>query len=555
MDSEGGRKSPCILLIAILLAIMTLVVYWPVNGHDFIDYDDPLYVTNNLHIHQGLTWQGVSWAFTADYAKNWHPLTWISHMADVQLFGAYAGGHHMTNVVFHIINILLLFYLLHETTGFIWRSAFVAAFFAMHPLHVESVVWISERKDVLSTCFWLLTLLAYIEYVKRPCSRRSGAIVLFFVLGLLSKPMVVTLPFVMLLMDYWPLQRFSFQEKGWNRSTFKLLWEKTPLIGLSAFTCLITYQVQSSGGAVGTLSDYAPGERFANALSSYVEYMGKMFWPKDLTVFYPYPQHFYAWQTAGAAIFLIATTILALLLLKRRPWFAVGWFWYTGTLIPVIGLVQVGLQSHADRYTYIPLIGLFIIVVWAVAEFAGKRPWLMSLSFTAGFVVIVALGFFSRIQIGYWKDTETLFSRALAVTESNYVAHLALGNLQTTKGDWPRAVEHYKKSLMAKPDYADAHNNLGHALAKQGINEQALIHYQEAVRIDPKLSMAHNNLGQLLLQKNDFAGAIEHFRLTVQYNPEDQGVHKNLERTLELMEKKDRSESSSSENKPNTSAR
>jgi hypothetical protein len=481
--SRGGGKSPAVLLIAVLLAVMTLAAYWPVRGHDFLDYDDDLYVTANRQVRQGLTWEGVFWAFGAGHAKNWHPVTWISHMADVQLYGAHAGGHHMVNLVFHIVNALLLFYFLNRTTGFMWRSAFVAAFFALHPLHVESVAWISERKDLLCAFFWLLTLLAYAGYAGRPGSRRYGAVVLFFILALMSKPMAVTLPFALILMDYWPLKRFSFQDPDCGFS-WRLLREKVPLMGLSAASCLITYLVQESGGAVGTLGAYPLGGRFANALISYVRYMGKIFLPTNLTVFYPYSQQISASQTAGAAILLNAITLLALLLIKRRPWFASGWFWYLGTLIPVIGLVQIGLQSHADRYTYIPLIGLFVVLVWAVSEFAAQRPFLRNLSYASGLAAVALLGFSSYCHTAHWKDTQTLFTRALAVTENNFVAHNALGVIEARKGNQAEAAGHYRQSLKAKPDYASAHNNLGLALAEQGMTEQAVFHFNEAVRND-----------------------------------------------------------------------
>jgi tetratricopeptide (TPR) repeat protein len=529
--SKGVGKSPAVFLIAVLLAVMTLAAYWPVKSHDFLEYDDDLYVTANRQVRQGLTWEGVSWAFGAGHAKNWHPVTWISHMADIQLYGAYAGGHHMVNVVFHIINALLLFYLLHRTTGFMWRSAFTAAFFALHPLHVESVSWISERKDLLCAFFWLLTLLAYAGYARRPGLRRYGAVVVFFILALMSKPMAVTLPFVLILMDVWPLQRFSFQDQGRGFS-WSLLWGKIPLMGLSAASSLITYLVQKSGGAVGTLGAYPPAGRFANALISYVRYMGNMFWPADLTVFYPYPEQISAWQTAGAAILLIAITLLAIVAIKRRPWFASGWFWYLGTLIPVIGLVQIGLQSHADRYTYIPLIGLFVIVVWTVSEFAGQRPFPRNLSFAAGLAAVILLGISSYFQTAHWKDTHTLFTSALAVTENNYVAHNALGILEARKGNRTEASAHYQAALAAKPDYASVHNNLGLVLAEQGMTDQAVFHYHEAVRIDPKFSRAHNNLGAALMRQNKIDEAMAHFRQAIETDSDYPEAYNNLGNAL-----------------------
>lgn len=529
--SKGCGKSPSALLIAVLLAVMTLAAYWPVRGHDFLDYDDDLYVTANRHVRQGLTWDNVSWAFRAGHAKNWHPVAWISHMADVELFGMEAGAHHWINVAFHVLNVLLLFYFLRKTTGFMWRSAFVAAFFALHPLHVESVAWIAERKDLLCAFFWILTMIAYAEYARRPGLRRYGAVVAFFILALMSKPMAVTLPFALILVDLWPLQRFSFQDPGRGFS-WRLLREKVPLMGLSAASCLITYLVQESGGAVGTLGAYPLGGRFANALVSYVRYMAKMFMPADLTVFYPYSEQISAWQTAGAAIFLIAITLSAALSIKRRPWFASGWFWYLGTLVPVIGLVQIGLQSHADRYTYIPLIGLFVIPVWAVSEFSKNRPFLRNLSFAAGLAAVALLGFSSYCQTAYWKDTRTLFTRALAVTENNFVAHNALGLIEARKGNRAEAAAHYQQSLKAKPDYASAHNNLGLVLAEQGMTEQAVFHFNEVVRNDSKFSRAHNNLGAALMRQNKIDEAMVQFRRAIDMDPEFPEAHNNLGNAL-----------------------
>ena len=360
--------------VCLFLTLIIAAVYFQVRNHEFVDYDDNTYVRINPHIQSGLNREGISWAFTSTRAGNWHPLTWVSHMMDVQLYGMNVGGHHLTNVVFHILNSLLLFLLLRRMTGDIWQGAFVAGLFALHPLHVESVSWISERKDVLSAFFWTMTMWSYVWYVERPGVARYLMILLFFIMGLMSKPMMVTLPFVLLLLDYGPLKRFGFCQSDCGGAFFKdssilyLVWEKTPLFALSGASSVVTYAVQKSEGAVASLNAWPFSLRLENAIVSYAAYLGKMIWPFNLAVLYPYQQRLPWWQVSGAFLLLLAVSLAAVKAGRRCPYFIVGWLWYIGTLVPVIGIVQVGMQAMADRYTYIPLIGLFIIIAWGGYE-------------------------------------------------------------------------------------------------------------------------------------------------------------------------------------------
>ncbi len=393
--TESTKKR--LLIISLFLIIASFMAFWQVTRCDFINYDDDKYLTDNSHVQDGLTVEGITWAFTTGYAANWHPLTWISHMVDVQLFGLQPGWHHLTNLLFHLASTLLLFLVLHRMTKALWQSAFVAALFALHPLHVQSVAWVAERKDVLSTFFWMLTMGTYASYVAKPGLKRYLTLLLCFALGLMAKPMLVTLPFVLLLLDYWPLQRLEQKrppQEGLSKdkSTTSpvripvqpvghwplirpLLIEKIPLFALAALSSIVTYLVQHHGGAVQSLETFPPGVRMANAFVSYITYMVKMLWPTNLAVFYPYPTSWPLWQVLGSAALLITITVLVIRGAKKRPYAAVGWFWYVGTLVPVIGVVQVGRQALADRYTYIPLVGLFIIVAWAVPELLKKWPY------------------------------------------------------------------------------------------------------------------------------------------------------------------------------------
>ena len=417
------------ILVCLFLVMATLAVYWQVQNFDFVNFHDDDYVYENRHVKEGLTLESVTWAFTTIHAGNWHPLTWLSHMLDSHVYGMNSGRHHLTNLLFHIANTLLMFMVFRKMTDSLWQSGFVAGLFALHPLHVESVAWVSERKDVLSTFFWMLTKWSYIWYVEHPVVRRYILVVLFFALGLMSKPMLVTLPFVLLLLDFYPLNRFQFQQSDGSANAqqksiaLRLILEKTPLFVLVAMSSAITFYAQKHGGAVASLKVIPLKARVANALVSYANYIGKMVYPSKLTVLYPHPGMLPWWKIAGACFLLVSISFLAIRVVKQSPYFAMGWLWYLGTLVPVIGLVQVGSQSMADRYTYVPLIGIFIIIAWGIPELVAqwryRKIWLATLAT----VILTILMAMTWKQVGYWKNSITLFEHTLKVTTNNALPH------------------------------------------------------------------------------------------------------------------------------------
>jgi protein O-mannosyl-transferase len=446
------------------LVLLTLAVYLPVLTHGFIRFDDPVYVTRNPWVQAGLTWDGIAWAFTANVASNWHPLTLLSHMLDCELFGMDPLGHHLTSLLLHTASVVLLFEALRLMTGALWRSAAVAALFAIHPTHVESVAWIAERKDVLSGFFWMLTLLAWAFYVRQPSRKRYAVVALSLAAGLLSKPMVVTLPFVLLLLDVWPLGR-KIRVK-----------EKLPLFALAAASCVVTVIAQS--GAIGMASQFPLRLRLANAVLSYVAYLGKTLVPSRLAVFYPMPTEFPAWKVVGAALLLVLLTVLAL---RAARYVTVGWLWFLGTLVPVIGIVQVGGQAMADRYTYLPTIGLFLIAVWGLPRIPVWIP------------ILLALAIGTRLQLRHWQDSESLFRHAAAVTEGNFIAHLNLAQIHAERGERGPALEHFRKTLEIRPGMWQAQASLGNTLRRWGRPDKALPHLRNAVRLrpnDPRLRRA-----------------------------------------------------------------
>jgi tetratricopeptide (TPR) repeat protein len=487
----------------------TLLVYWQVRSHDFVNLDDNLYVTENRHVQAGFTREGILWAFTSTQASNWHPLTWLSHMLDCELFGLEAWGHHLTNMLLHVINSVFLFLLFSRMTGAFWQSAFVAALFALHPLHVESVAWISERKDVLSTLFWILTMWAYVRYVTSPGAGRYLLVFLLLGLGLMAKPMLVTLPFVLLLMDYWPLGRFQTGQSGHpitrtnqnpntasyqGSRTLSLVWEKVPLIGLSAASSIVTYLVQHSGGAIQSFTLFPLNTRVANALVAYVSYIGKMIWPRNLAVFYPHPGKVAVWQAVGAGLLILILSALVIRAAKRHPYLSVGWLWYLGTLVPVIGVVQVGAQSMADRYTYVPFIGLFAMVAWGVPQLTARwRFRRLVLSISTGFLLSVLITC-TWVQAGYWRNSISLFEHALKVTTDNYLAHVSLGIALYKQGRVDEAIAHYEESMQITSNYSIAHNSLGAAFLGQGKLREAITHFSQALQIDPNYEDARANL-------------------------------------------------------------
>ncbi len=503
------------LCIYVVLALATLAVFRQVYNYDFINYDDFKYVSENSHVKSGLTGAGIVWAFTTGHASNWHPLTWLSHMLDCQLFGTEAGRHHLSNLLLHVVNALLLFAVFKRMTGSVWRSGFVAAAFALHPLHVESVAWISERKDVLSTLFWMLTMAGYLRYVKRGGAGWYSLTLITFALGLMAKPMLITLPFVLLLLDYWPLGRFQN-----GRRIYHLVWEKIPFFILSVVSSVITFAVQKSGGSIAVVDAIAPGMRVGNALISYVKYITKMVWPSGLAVFYPHPVNTIAfWQITAAVVFLLGVSVLVIFLSRSHRYLPVGWLWYLGTLVPVIGLVQAGEQAMADRYSYVPLIGLFIITGWGAGELLGKWRYRTIALGVSAVAVLSALAVCSRLQVRHWRSSKAVFEHTLNVTDNNYLAHCLLANSLREQGEIDRAIAHNYKALQIRDDYLYAHIGLGLALVEADKLDEAIQHYTEALRIKPEATIARTSLGKALLQQGKLGEAARHYRQVLQAEP------------------------------------
>jgi len=528
--SQGkSRFDTRALWICAALIIINIAVYWPLRQYDFVSFDDPDYVTENPNVAGGLTVHSVQWAFTTGYASNWHPLTWLSHMLDVQLFGLNAGPPHLINILFHIANTILLFGFLYAATGALGRSGFVAGLFAVHPLHVESVAWIAERKDVLSTFFWTLTLWAYLGYVRKPSLRRYAAVALLFGLGLMAKPMLVTLPFVLVLLDIWPLSRSSFQWSAIKRSLF----EKLPLIGLAAISSIVTFVVQSHGGAVAAIDAIPIGLRVENAVVAYSAYIVKMFWPAGLAALYPFPQSLPAWKAAGSVLILTAISAFAVRQAKHRAYVPVGWCWYLGTLVPAIGLVQVGSQSMADRYTYVPLIGLFIIAAWGIPDLAGPIRMSSGVLIASALIVLSICIWISRQQVAHWRDSVELWSHALAVTADNYRAHTALGSLLQDRGKLDQAIFQYSESIRIKPDFAEPYNKTGAALADEGRTAEAVPYFVQAIRLKPDFVEAHHNLGNAAAQEGKIDEAIAHYRDALRFQPDFAAAHNGLGSVLD----------------------
>jgi len=553
-------RFPVWLMVA-LLVLVTITLYWPATRHDFV-YDDNLYVTMNVHVQNGLTLENVKWAFLNPVAANWHPLTMLSHMLDCQLFGLKPWGHHLTSVLLHAVNTVLVFLLLRRLTGALWRSLLVAAVFGLHPLHVESVAMVAERKDVLSTCFGLLALIFYARYAQkqsrvesressagssglaldtRPSTLDYGLALFFFALGLMSKPMLVTWPFVMLLLDYWPLGRMLRDEGrgtsaavvpalGSRLSTFDsaLLFEKLPFFGLAAVTSIVTFVVQNHGGAMNMVQNLPLGARSGNALISYCRYLGKLFWPADLAVFYPHPGYWPLEQVLLAGGLILGISVLLIVKRRRYPFLLMGWLWFCGTLVPVIGLVQVGEQAMADRYAYIPSLGVLILAIWGAYELTRRwRYHVMALSVAGSAAIVLCLGL-TRQQLGYWKDSEALYRHALEVTENNHLAHNNLGNAFLKKNQIDEGISQFQEAIRLKPDNANAHYNLGVALNKKGQTDEAIRQYQEAIRLAPDYAATHNNLGSALVEKGQINEAINQYQEAIRLAPDYADAYNNL---------------------------
>jgi tetratricopeptide (TPR) repeat protein len=579
---ESITKSRAALWTCLLLALVTLAVYWPVFHCEFVDYDDDTYITGNRHVQSGLTWESLRWAFTTRYASNWHPLTWISHMLDCQFYGLNPGGHHATNVVLHLLNSVLLFAVLRRMTGTQWRSAFVAALFALHPLHVESVAWVAERKDVVSTFLGLLALMMYAPYVElsKVQSPKSkvfyGLALLFFTLALMAKPMLVTLPFVLLLLDFWPLRRmpatmrFFGREIGtpkpsggkanYRATLARLVAEKLPLLVLSCSCCVITVWAQTI--AMRGLENVNVTSRISNAVVSYCRYVNKMVWPAGLAVLYPFPQTVSIGHLTMATVALACLSYLAIRCAKRRPYLVTGWFWFLGTLVPVIGLVQVGLQSMADRYTYVPLIGLFIIIAWGGYDLA--RRWQLRPAALVPIAVLPILACIpvTRAQLGYWRNSVVLFEHALRRTSENFFmeydlakvfmkmgklddarqhmaeatkilpsepeTHLGLGMVLMEQKKFTEAAEQLTIVLQLKTNYWKAHAMLGAALIEQGKPEDALRHFSEAVRMDPTNAEIRSYWAMALDRLGRVQDAVTEYREALKLDPQIPGVLNNL---------------------------
>jgi protein O-mannosyl-transferase len=519
-------KKSLVLSIYLALAVSALLVFWQVRNFDFVSYDDDLYVYENPHVTSGLTFDNIVWAFTTGQAANWHPVTWLSLMLDCQLFGANAGRIHLVNILFHLANTLLLFTVLRKMTGSLWPGAFVAAAFALHPMHVESVAWIAERKDVLSVFFWLLAMWAYVRYVNRQKISRYLWIVVFFALGLMSKPMLVTLPFVFLLLDYWPLERIKHFDR---QLIYRLVLEKIPFIVLSIASSIVTFFAQQSGRVVISFDRFPLKFRIGNALVSYIKYMGKMIWPSRMAVFYPHPyENVSVLYAVLSAVLLLAVTILVLRFAKNHRYLVTGWFWYLGTLIPAIGIVQAGLQARADRYTYIPYIGLFIMLAWGLPTILSKwkfRKFALALSMI---IVLPALAITSHRQTGFWKDSLTLFSHAAQVTSNNWLAYYNLSVFYGKLGQHSEAIEACKQTIRIRRDYAEAYDNLGIALGKLGRHTEAMDACKQAIRVKPDDTKAYFNLGVACDNLNRFSESIDAYKQAVQIKPDYAEAHTNL---------------------------
>ena len=537
-----------LFLIPLVLAIVTIAIYWQLHNFEFVSFDDNHYVTENGHVQQGLSRDNLIWAFNLNQSDDqvyWHPLTWLSHMMDCQLFGINAGAHHLMNLLFHIVNVVLLFLVFYFMTDSPWRSAFVAALFALHPINVDSVAWISERKNLLSTTFWMLTMLAYIQYARKPSILRYLSVFGALVLGLLSKPMLVTLPCVLLLLDFWPLGRV---ETGQKKTTAKhpnsgplfapagiarLVTEKIPFLTLSIGTIVLSVlSLQANNRLVDAVAT-PMSLRLENAVVSYVAYIGKMIWPVHLAVFYPFPKFIPLWQLIGATLLLTAFSVLIFMQARKSPWLATGWLWYLGTLLPVIGLVQGGLwPALADRWAYVPFIGIFIIIAWGIPAFTPRFRLKQAVLGGTAAILLFALSSATWMQAGHWKNSLTLFDHALKVTSGNDVAHINLGVELQKQDRLEGAINHYRQAIKINPRSADAYNNLGNCLSSQGRKVLAVQYYQHAIDIQPDFANAHFNLANALKDTDKNDNAITHYLQALALRPNYEKAFNNLANLL-----------------------
>jgi len=552
-------------MVCLFLTLVIVLIYGQVGSFDFVNWDDGLYVTENVYVQKGLSEEGFIWAFTTSHAGNWHPITWLSHMLDCELYGLSPAGHHYTNIAFHIANTLLLFFILSKMTGTLWKSAFVAALFAIHPLHVESVAWVSERKDVLSTFFGLLMIGAYYRYIKAPDIKNYLLVIIFLSLGLMSKPMLVSFPFVLLLLDFWPLKRIQFKHNDDLRSgkstcygskgVFQLIVEKIPLIIIAVIFCILTFIIQRNGGVMAPLEALPLKTRIANALISYVSYVVKAIWPNNMSYYYPYLiGTFSVWQICGTTLLITSVVLGAIYLSRQYPYVLVGLFWYFGTLVPVIGLVQVSNQAMADRYTYIPLIGFFIIIVWGVPDILIKWQYRKTFLCVSAAVILPLLTTRAFLQARHWKNSVTLFENAVKINKNNYHAlnnlvtalinnenydeaylylsraikmdpqkaylRINLANVLFLQSKPDEAISKYREILQTDSENADVHYNLAYVLSTQGKFDEAVSLYKKTLKIDPEYSKAHNNLGDIYFNQGKTTEAFMHYAEVIKIKPD-----------------------------------
>ncbi|QTA81915.1 Tetratricopeptide repeat-containing protein [Desulfonema limicola] len=532
---ENNKIHPEIL-ISFLIAVFILSAYWNIKDYDFISFDDNVYVTDNIHVKNGLTFENIIWAFSFSDKNEtyWHPLTWLSHMLDCQLYGLNPGMHHRTNLIFHMANSLLLFFVLQLMTGAVWRSGVAAFFFALHPVNVDSVAWIAERKNVLSTFLWLLTMLLYYYYTQKKIFPRYCAALLSFALGLMAKPMLITLPFVFVLLDYWPLKRFKIFDN--KKDILNSFIEKIPFFLLSLISVFISIISVNNQKIVITTEMLPMKLRIENAVVSCVNYIVKMIWPENLAFFYPFPEAIPLWKITVSAFFIILIFVLVFFYIDKRPYLFTGWLWFIGTFIPVSGIKQAGLwPAMADRWAYVPLIGIFIIIAWSIPVSLVKNSFGKKICIIIISAVIIGCTIKTRIQTRYWSDSITLYKHAVEVTENNNVAHYNLGNEYFNLGFFDKAVKHYQEALSIKPIFKrnlDIHNNLGLALVKENKIDEAIHHYYEALKINPEDADVHYNIGNALLQKGEIYKAVHHYKMVLNLRSDYVNAQKLLEFTL-----------------------
>jgi protein O-mannosyl-transferase len=524
------------IIIFTFLVAAVILVYGQVQHHDFLSYDDKAYVTQNPYVKNGWSLDGLKWALTSRHHSHWHPLTWLSHMTDCQLFGLHPGWHHLSNLFLHVMNTLLLFFVLKKMTGAAFKSAFVAALFALHPLHVETVAWVADRKDLLCGFFWLMTLWGYCFYTERSSIRRYFLVFGLFVCALMAKPMAISLPIILLLLDYWPMNRFvlkNHMEKQdlnqTNRRAFeRLILEKVGFFVLVGISASITVLSMKKGHAVNLFKLIPDAQTLARAMVHYGIYIHKTFWPAGLAVPYSLVRSYSHWQILGSAVLFFGTSLFVCLKAKRYPYLPVGWLWFIITLLPVIGIIKFGPQKVADRYTYLPLVGLFIMVAWGIPDAIKKWPhrrWAVILSSASAVAVLMAC---SWAQVGQWKDSESLFLHAIRFTEGNFKTHTNLGVILVEKGEYGRATHHFGEAINIKPDYVEAYNNMGIVLRITGRVEEAKAYYHKALQISPKFSKAHYNLGVAFEGEGRLEDALHHYGEAVKRNPKYAAAYNNI---------------------------